>query len=680
MRLQSVDGQAKHEVHLVELTMLEEHNYSAPLGYLHAAIRTDPQLDAALDVHKHIGRTLVTEFEGMVAALLASMHDPAMVTFTIYFWNRTQSIDIAGRVAERWPDCVIVFGGNDVTNQQDDLFTEAPFTAVLVHGEGELRFREVCRSTLLGVGELADVPGISYRDGAEVRTTEEAARITDLDEVPSPILTDGVFGDHELGNTRLIIYETNRGCPYSCSFCFWGGATKSKVRQFPTERVEAELDRIVAVARDGSSVFIADANFGILGRDLHIAEFFVARCHKYGKRLTLMTNWAKNSSSKVVEIASVLHEHGMCGAITLSAQSFDPHTLQIANRSNIKLDRYRTLQQEFHERGIPTYTDLIWGLPGESLATHLNGVEEVLQSGGCPVVYPLLMLNNTEYASQTFGRLHRLVTRRMPCDISDPSLTADVVVGHDDMSFPDWRHGMQHYVLTAMFAKSAMRGTLRYLSVLTGTRIVDMIDTLMDAIAGPGLESCPGLTPLLRNHRDSLDDHTALDETMIDSILQEQKTVLEELHYQSMMYLVLDDAETHRAVLAECTQLIVDRFGLAGAPGLGDLPGLHSIDTVAGTMWRAGNSRTPLTGMFAISAQALGILIEHGDVPAWPYDPDAGVVSGRATACAERVGYWNTAYSMSLLRGARRLLFDADTRLIFGARRAPAPAPSALVG
>lgn len=136
---QSVDRTAAREVHLVELTMLEEHNYSAVLGYLHAAIRTGPQLDGALDVHKHIGRTLVSEFDTMLADLLASMHDPAMVTFTIYFWNRTQSVQIARQIHERWPGCVVVFGGNDVTNQQDDLFVEAPFADVLVHGEGELR-------------------------------------------------------------------------------------------------------------------------------------------------------------------------------------------------------------------------------------------------------------------------------------------------------------------------------------------------------------------------------------------------------------------------------------------------------------------------------------------------------------------------------------------------------------
>jgi len=666
----------RHEVHLIEFTMLEEHHYSAILGYLHAAIRTEPDLERALDVHKHIERTLPAELEAAYERILRAMDSPALVAFTVYFWNRPQSIELARRIARRWPDCAIVFGGNDVTHQQQPLFDEAPFTRVLVHGEGELRFRDVCRVLLLAQGSLAEIDGISYRDHlGELVSTPEAARITDLETVPSPLLSD-VYTDDQLHRTRLIIYETNRGCPYSCNFCFWGGATKSKVRQFSMDRIRAELTRIVGAAREGASLFIADANFGILGRDLEIAQFFVQLCLQHGKRLTLMTNWAKNSNSKVVEIATVLHQHGMAGAITLSAQSFDERTLQIANRSNIKHDRYRTLQLEFRARQIPTYTDLIWGLPGESLATHLAGVEQVLQAGGCPVVYPLLLLNNTEYASDTFGRTHRLQTRHMPCDISDPTLAATVVVGHDELSYEQWRRGMQYIAGVALFAKSAMRCTLRYLSACTGIRIVDMVDVLMTHIDGPGFAACPELTAVQANHREALDHPERLDETLIDGILGQQKTVLEDLHYQAMMYLVLDDAQRQRAVLREASALIVESFGLDGVPGLGDLPGVHSVDMVGGTMWRAGSAPRPLTGMFAVSGRALGLLVEHGDVPAWDFDPAAPVISGRSTARPDRVGYWNTAYAMSLLRGARRLLFDAETRLVFGAGRGTAAAPA----
>lgn len=662
----------RHEVHLVEMTMLEEHNYSAILGYLHAVIRTDPALDAALDVHKHIEPTADTLVEAGYRRVLQSMHDPSVVAFTVYFWNRPQAVELARRVKERFPRCLIVFGGNDVTNQQHALFEQAPWTDVLVHGEGELRFREVLHAALLDDGELADIGGISYRDvDGQVATTPDGGRIVDLDDVPSPILTD-VYSDEALAHTRLIIYETNRGCPYSCAFCFWGGATKSKVRQFSLERIEAELDRIVRLARPGTSLFVADANFGILGRDLQIAEMFVRLCQKYGKQLTFMTNWAKNSSSKVVEIATVLHRHRMAGAITLSAQSFDQQTLDIAHRSNIKLDRYRKLQVEFRERGIPTYTDLIWGLPGEPLPVHLDGVEEVLQAGGCPVVYPLVLLNNTEYASDTFGKLHPLTARHMPCDISDPSLVADVVVGHPQMSFDDWVRGMRMFAATSLWVKAAMRCTLLYLSAISGVRIVDMVSTLMDRTDQVGLASCPELSAVQRHHEQSLRHPFSIDYQPIDAILGDRKSVLEELHYQAEMYLVMDDAERHRAILKEATQLLVDTFDLAGTDGIGDLPGLHSLDVVGGTMWRAGNSTRPLTGMFAVSGRALNILRDFAVLPEWDYDPSAPVVSGRSTARPDRVGYWNTAYAMSLLRGARRLHFDADTRIIFGRAEAVA--------
>lgn len=658
------------EIHMVEMTMLEEHNYSAILGYLHAALATDADLAASVDVHKHVLSTHPDLVEDAIEGLLATMVSPDMLAITIYFWNRPQSIELARRTKQRWPACHIVFGGNDVTNQQKVLFAEAPFTQVLVHGEGELRFRDVCRVLLLDVGTLSDIDGISYWQDKTVVTTVDANRIVDLEELASPLLTDGVYSDYELGHTRLIIYETNRGCPYSCSFCFWGGATKSKVRQFSIERITAELERIVRVARDGSSLFVADANFGILGRDLEIAKLFVQLCLKYDKRVIFMTNWAKNSNSKVVEIASVLHEHDLAGAITLSAQSFDEHTLKLANRSNIKKDRYGTLQREFRERGIPTYTDLIWGLPGESLATHLSGVEQVLKSGGCPVVYPLLVLNNTEYANPSFAATHEMVTAHMPCDISDPSLKAQVVVGHARVTFQDWRRGMQHATATAVFAKSAMRCTLHYLSAISGVRIVDMVDAVMDEIDA-GLQSCPDLTRVQRNHRDTLTHYEMLDMPFIDSILGSDKSVLEELHYQTMMYLVLNDAAVHRAFLVECAEKLIARFGLVGTPGLGDLLGVRSLDVVGGTIWRTGSSTQALTGMFAVSSKALAMLIESGAVPDWPYDPAASVVSGQATANVDRVGYWNTAYAMSLLRGARRLLFDAKTSLFIGARQEP---------
>ena len=658
----------RHQVHLVELSLIAEHHYSATLGYLHAAIRADPVLDAALEVHKHIAHVQLGTSGETLDALVEQMQEPAVLALTVYFWNRDDSVELARRVKLRWPETVVVMGGNDVSQQQEQLFGQAPWVDVLVHGEGELRFAELCRRLLLEGGSAADVRGVSFWSGTGtdrvLATTEAADRIADLDDIPSPLIGD-VYSDAELGSTRLLIYETNRGCPYSCSFCYWGGATNSKVRQFPMDRVRAELDRIVRVAMPGSSIFVCDANFGILARDLEIAELFVALCKKYDKHLTFMTNWAKNSNSKVVDIATVLHEHGLSGAITLSAQSFDARTLQIARRSNIKIDRYRSLQEEFRSRGIPTYTDLIWGLPGESYATHLDGVERVIQSGGCPVVYPLLLLNNTEYASDTFGAEHPLQTRRLPCDVSNPSLVADVVVAHEEMTPEQWVRGMQHVSATGLFAKASMRASMRYVSAATGVRIVDMVDVLIDHLDA-GLEAAPAVTRVQQNHRDCMLTPTGIDEALLREVLDDA-TMPEDRHYQAMMHLVMDDPRRHRAVIEECTGVLVDHFGLRGAPGLELLPGAQTIDAAAGSVWRSGVRRSRLSASWAASPRVLDALVAGGDAPGWAYDPEADVVLGRLLAKPERAAFSLSVYSLALLKGARRLLWDADTTLVQGA-------------
>ncbi|WP_458247090.1 radical SAM protein [Streptomyces sp. MAI_2237] len=348
----------KRPVQLVEFTAMHGVRYSVTLGYLKATSVADPALDNACDF-----RISVREQSGgdqAMTELLDSWDEPFVVALTVFFWNRAQSLELAQRVKERWPNCRIVVGGNDVSHQQEALFAEAPWVDVLVHGEGELRFRDLLHC-FLAEGDLATIPGISYwaADGNLV-TNPDADRITDLEQIVSPILTP-VYSDEEITGSSMIVYETNRGCPYRCAFCYWGGATNSKVRQFDLDRIFAELDRLIRLMPTDATLFIADANFGILARDRQIAEHIVELSKRYDKRLIVSTNWAKNSNERIVEIASMLHAADLTGAITLSAQSFDAEVLKIANRSNIRTDHYRRLLTRFRALDVPTYTDLIWG-------------------------------------------------------------------------------------------------------------------------------------------------------------------------------------------------------------------------------------------------------------------------------------------------------------------------------
>jgi hypothetical protein len=636
--------------------MLFENRYSATLGYLQAAAQADPDLAAALTFHRHIGPFSPAVFERECATILAAMDDPLAVAFTVFFWNRAASLELARRIKDRWPGCQIVIGGNDVTNQQDAVFAEAPWVDVLVHGEGELRFRELLRRFLRAgqdtgtAPDVLDIAGISYRSASgEVATTPPADRIADLAEIPSPILSP-VFTDAEIAATRIVIFETNRGCPYSCAFCYWGGATNTKVRQFPLERIAAELDRVIRLAQPGTQLFIADANFGILPRDAEIARLIIETCRRYNKRVVVLTNWAKNTTDRVVEIAHQLYKAGLAGAITLSAQSFDPDVLRIANRSNIRVKTYRKMQERFRELDVPTYTDLIWGLPGESPASFRSGVEEVLAAGGCPKIYPLLLLNNTEYTKERFRSDHLLEARRVPCQPGMDELLADVVVSHSAMGHSDWLDGLLLSLSVCLFQKAMLRCTLRLFAHHSGVRMVDLLQRLaryLDTDCGD-----PEIVALARNYTQSWTDPADFDSARVKREIG-PVMIYEELHYQAILARMVRDPGRLRELAADAVDYLVAGVGDAAAPPRAELDAVLGLDLAGTSAFRAGLTGRAEENAFRISDDALALLRTCRDVPAGLQVPE-----GTLTVPEFRTRYPFTGYSLSVWHGVGRPLHD----------------------
>jgi radical SAM superfamily enzyme YgiQ (UPF0313 family) len=644
----------KKQVQLVEFTAMHGVRYSVTLGYLKATALTDSALDAACDF-----RISVREQSGgehVMAELLDSWTEPFVVALTVFFWNRSQSIELARQVKQRWPHCRVVLGGNDVSHQQEPLFAEAPWVDVLVHGEGELRFCELLHC-FLADGDLAEIPGISYWSDGEVVTNADANRIVDLEQVASPILSP-VYSDEEITGSSMIVYETNRGCPYSCAFCYWGGATNSKVRQFDLDRIFAELDRLIKLMPTDATLFISDANFGILARDRQIAEHIVELSKRYDKRLIISTNWAKNSSERIVEIASMLHTAELTGAITLSAQSFDAEVLQIANRKNIRTDHYRRLLNRFRELDVPTYTDLIWGLPGETFDSYLNGIEEVLSAGGSPVIYPLLLLNNTEYSRESFQEKHALTTRWMPGDVTNPELIADVVVGHEAMTAQEWVRGMEFRVAMTLFQKILLRCALRVIHTTTGVRMVDLCQRLWSFLREEAAD--PFLRAVAANIVVAYEEPSDVDMALLKTVIGDQIVVPEEVHFQALLCRIVKTEQSTRefvnaAIDHLCGSLAesgfeVDRVLVDGA---------LTVDIAASTIVRASLRGVLDEAEFEIPKQGWHLLVEFGDVPSsLDVSAQGNTVRGTVWAPPRWVHYPISVYALSIWHGTGRPLHD----------------------
>jgi radical SAM superfamily enzyme YgiQ (UPF0313 family) len=323
---------------------------------------------------------------------------PDFVAFSCQGWSVLRADLLARAIRAVSRRTTIVYGGNHVSHQGERFFEARPYVDVLVNGEGEVTFYELLLEYLRSSAQpdLSRVQGISYcAVSGRVVTTQPRERIQDLSVIPSPYLS-GIL-DVMPENCATALLETNRGCPYSCSFCYWGGAIGQKIHTFATERLQKEMRWLAQRRID--SWYICDANFGILARDAELVDYVVRLHEEYGYPKSFHTNWAKNSNERIVRMCAHLNRAGIHSAYSLSLQSTTPTALQLANRANMKINRLGELAALCREHDVVPRGELIWGLPGESYSEFLRSYDDLAEYTDSLHVYPHYLLPNTEYVA-----------------------------------------------------------------------------------------------------------------------------------------------------------------------------------------------------------------------------------------------------------------------------------------
>ena len=172
----------------------------------------------------------------------------------------------------------------------------------LVHGEGEIPFYKLLLALIDNEADLSAIPNISYRNGSRTIKTPVASGLTNDLPVPSPFL-NGTFKEFlsDKHTNKIGLWETNRGCPYECSFCDWGVRSTNKIRRHDMEKIKNEIDYIARHKIE--DLYITDCNFGILKRDLEITDLLVQARKKIGYPKRVRIQFAKKSNYTVFEIS-----------------------------------------------------------------------------------------------------------------------------------------------------------------------------------------------------------------------------------------------------------------------------------------------------------------------------------------------------------------------------------------
>jgi hypothetical protein len=384
--------------------------------------------------------------------LVASYQRPDLLAFSSYVWNERYSLEVARRARARFPSAFVLFGGPSVPRQPDraaSFLRAHPFVDALAFGEGEHAFREILRALLDGT-PLDAISGLAVRAAGDAKLTAPRPRLADFSDTASPYL-DGTFDalvDAGAAPTAAIL-ETNRGCPFACTFCDWGQAIASRVEELPLARLQDELAWVAR--RRIPYLYIVDANYGIRRRDVEIVREMGRLRRSAGFPHYVFFHLTKNATERHLEVVLALRDAGIGTHLALSAQDFEPRVLLAVKRDNISLERALELRRLCHERDIPTFNELILGLPEQTYDSFARNMARAVTPypGDRFQLYLARLLENAEMASAADRARYGLETKmvRIASFHHEGEAHVDeleeVVVATRAMGPDDWRRAFK---------------------------------------------------------------------------------------------------------------------------------------------------------------------------------------------------------------------------------------------
>lgn len=469
------------------------------IGYIGAYSDKVHGKEIALDLFKYPGEA--------IAAIKAN--PPDVIGLSNYSWNSRLAERIARLAKQENPDAITVQGGPNFPHdreQQLEFLRNRPATDFYVELEGEVSFSNLIARVLEardGANRVFDGPvdGCLFihpetRDDPMPKLVAgmAPARIRDLDDIPSPYL-NGMMDKFFDGRLAPFL-ETNRGCPFKCSFCHTGSDYFRKMNMFSLERISRELEYIAKRAEglDITGLTIADTNFGMFPRDREICEELLRVKQSYGWPLNIGATTGKNNKERVIDITGIL---GDAFSVNMSVQSMDLTVLENINRSNIKLDSYMDINQHLRDQGRSTKGEMILGLPGETKSSFLGGIEEIVSTDVSMLcIYTLMLLHGTKFKDPEYLREFAYQTRFRIVPLNFGEYDGEKIFDYEevgvaskDMSFDDYLYLRRFSLLVeSIYNNRPFEGFFRYAQTLGVTnfeflnRVSEQIEFAPDGV------------------------------------------------------------------------------------------------------------------------------------------------------------------------------------------------------
>ena len=298
-----------------------------------------------------------------LAAELLALLGPAeagrvqVIGFGVYIWNVSQTCELVRLLKAARPGLKLVLGGPEVSHEH----AQQPIVALADHvitGWGDVSFPKLCRALLHGPLPLMKVI---------------AGEQPPLDELALPYAE---YSDADLAH-RVLYVEASRGCPFKCEFCL--SALDKTAWAFDLDPFLAQLDQLYQ--RGARQFKFVDRTFNLKAEaSARILQFFLDRLPAEPLACALAPDLFVHFElipDQLPERLKTLIAQFPPGALQfeIGIQSFNPEVQQRISRRQDHAKTLANLGWLVTHSQAHLHTDLIFGLPGETLASFAEGFD-----------------------------------------------------------------------------------------------------------------------------------------------------------------------------------------------------------------------------------------------------------------------------------------------------------------
>lgn len=388
-------------VYLANLThsyiSLANATFPLGVGYIASALKKVFKNDIQVEIFKYV--------DDLDRAIQNSK--PDVFLFGGYMWTHNLPLAFAERIKVSFPDTLVVAGGPDISRDAQEkkkYLQQHPYLDFYVLYEGEeaicsllsnylkigkniSKLKEMELSSVITLmpdgqmkaGKLLPRIGVQSKAFNDLQNTNHF--FNSLDDIPSPYLT-GLM-DKFFDNKLQPLIETNRGCPFSCSYCQQGQKYFNHVVLRSLDVIKEELEYISYQMSQKSPhipmLQISDSNFGMFPRDSEICSAIRSLQEKYLWPRIVGCSTGKGNIGTVLNSISKLLPDSL--VVSLSVQSTNPDTLKAIHRMNFDMAHCVQLNNALIERRMRSQADVILGLPLETSDSHFSAIYNLIDMG-----------------------------------------------------------------------------------------------------------------------------------------------------------------------------------------------------------------------------------------------------------------------------------------------------------